>query len=32
MEISPRVRAKQLVADAPSLLVACGLALRKFDQ
>lgn len=32
MEISPRLRAKQLVMDAPSLLVACGLALRKFDQ
>ncbi len=32
MAVSPRVRAKQLVADAPSLLVACGLAMRKFDQ
>jgi type IV pilus assembly protein PilM len=32
MAISPRVRAKQLVADAPSLMVACGLALRKFDE
>ena len=32
MEISPRIRAKQLVADAPALMVACGLALRKFDQ
>jgi type IV pilus assembly protein PilM len=31
MAISPRVRAKQLAMDAPSLLVACGLALRKFD-
>ena len=31
MEISPRIRAKQLAADAPSLMVACGLALRKFD-
>lgn len=31
MAISPRVRAKQLAADAPSLMVACGLALRKFD-
>jgi type IV pilus assembly protein PilM len=29
---SPRVRPKSLVADAPSLLVACGLALRRFDQ
>lgn len=31
MAISPRVRAKQLATDAPSLMVACGLALRKFD-
>ncbi len=31
MAISPRIRAKQLAMDAPSLLVACGLALRKFD-
>jgi type IV pilus assembly protein PilM len=31
MAISPRIRAKQLTADAPSLMVACGLALRKFD-
>lgn len=32
MAISSGIRAKQLSADAPSLLVACGLALRKFDQ
>lgn len=32
MAISPRIRAKQLAADAPSLMLACGLALRKFDQ
>lgn len=32
MAISPRIRAKQLAADAPALMVACGLALRKFDQ
>ena len=31
MAISPRIRAKQLTMDAPSLMVACGLALRKFD-
>jgi len=30
--ISPRSRGKQLAADAPSLMVACGLALSKFDQ
>jgi len=29
---SSRVRPKQLLTDAPSLLVACGLALRRFDQ
>jgi len=29
---SSRVRPKQLVAEAPSLMVACGLALRRFDQ
>jgi type IV pilus assembly protein PilM len=32
MAISPRIRAKQLAMDAPSLMVACGLALRKFDR
>ena len=32
MAPSSRVRPKQLAADAPSLLVACGLALRRFDQ
>ncbi|OIQ90100.1 competence protein A [mine drainage metagenome] len=32
MQISPRIRPKHLVADAPSLMVACGLALRRFDQ
>jgi len=29
---SSRVRPKQLLTDAPSLLVASGLALRRFDQ
>lgn len=32
MAIAPRIRARQLAADAPALMVACGLALRKFDQ
>jgi len=32
MLTSARIRPKQLIADAPSLLVACGLALRRFDQ
>jgi type IV pilus assembly protein PilM len=31
MQVSPRVQLKRLVADAPSLMVACGLALRRFD-
>jgi type IV pilus assembly protein PilM len=31
MSISPEVKARQLAADAPSLMVACGLALRRFD-
>ena len=29
---SPRIRPKHLLADAPSLLVACGLALLRFNQ
>ncbi|MEW6293296.1 MAG: pilus assembly protein PilM [Pseudomonadota bacterium] len=32
MTMSQRVRPKQLLQDAPSLMVACGLALRRFDQ
>ena len=32
MEISSHIRPKLLAIDAPSLLVACGLALRRFDQ
>lgn len=32
MKLSDRVRAKSLAADAPSLMVACGLAMRRFDQ
>ena len=31
MAISPRVSLKKLVADAPSLMVACGLGMRRFD-
>lgn len=31
MEIAPRIQLKRLVADAPSLMVACGLAMRRFD-
>lgn len=32
MQLGPNVREKQLRADAPAYLVACGLALRRFDQ
>jgi type IV pilus assembly protein PilM len=31
MVLSDRVRANSLLADASSLMVACGLALRRFD-
>ncbi|HJW26868.1 MAG TPA: pilus assembly protein PilM [Rhodocyclaceae bacterium] len=31
MVLSDRVRAKSLLADSSSLMVACGLALRRFD-
>ena len=32
MLLADRVRGKNLLADASSLLVACGLALRRFDE
>lgn len=32
MAVSDRVRARNLVADASSLMVACGLALRRFEE
>ena len=32
MLTSARIRPKALITDAPSLMVACGLALRRFDQ
>ncbi|HEX8962628.1 MAG TPA: pilus assembly protein PilM [Rhodocyclaceae bacterium] len=31
MAPSAKIKAKQLAVDAPSLMVACGLALRRFD-
>ncbi len=31
MQTSPRIQLKRLMQDAPSLIVACGLALRRFD-
>ena len=32
MDKSSRVKDNQLATDAPALMVACGLALRRFDQ
>jgi type IV pilus assembly protein PilM len=32
MTVGSRVRPQQLAVDAPSLFVACGLAMRRFDQ
>ncbi len=32
MLISSRVQVKKLRADAPALMIACGLALRRFDS
>jgi type IV pilus assembly protein PilM len=32
MEVASTVREKQLKLDAPALLVACGLAMRRFDS
>ena len=31
MDVSPKIRTASLAQDAPSLMVACGLALRRFD-
>jgi type IV pilus assembly protein PilM len=31
MQTSPRIQLKKLMQDAPSLIVACGLAMRRFD-
>ncbi len=31
MALSPRIKPRQLSADAPALLIACGLAMRRFD-
>lgn len=32
MELGGKIRQQQLMADAPALVVACGLALRRFDE
>ena len=29
--VGARVQLKRLMVDAPSLIVACGLAMRRFD-
>jgi type IV pilus assembly protein PilM len=31
MSVSDRIRPRQLAADAPLLLIGCGLALRSFN-
>lgn len=31
MQASPKIQLKRLMSDAPSLIVACGLAMRRFD-
>ena len=31
MTLSSRIKSRQLQADAPALIVACGLAMRRFD-
>ena len=32
MQMSPRIQQKKLIADAPALMIACGLAMRRFDE
>jgi len=31
MEVNPRMKQQQVISDAPALMTACGLALRRFD-
>ena len=31
MQVSPKIKQRQLVQDASALVVACGLAMRRFD-
>ena len=31
MDVSPKIKMKSLAQDAPTLMVACGLAMRRFD-
>jgi len=32
MSISQRIQLKRLISDAPALMIACGLAMRRFDE
>lgn len=32
MSLSGKIKQQQLAADAPSLMIACGLAMRRFDE
>ena len=32
MSIAPRIQLKRLISDAPALMIACGLAMRRFDE
>ncbi len=31
MQTSPRIQLKRLIVEAPSLIISCGLAMRRFD-
>jgi len=31
MTLSSRIKPRQLQTDAPALIIACGLAMRRFD-
>ena len=31
MSISQRIQLKRHISDAPALMIACGLAMRRFD-
>ena len=31
MELNPRIKQQQIAMDAPALIIACGLAMRRFD-
>ena len=31
MDLNPRIKQQQIAMDAPALIIACGLAMRRFD-